>query len=131
MGRTIPPQSDKSFQDINLRIWQHLEERDWLDNPPRGLATSIALEASELLEHYQWSDAPVGTKHDLSEELADILIYAFEFAQVNEIDIAEAIELKLQKTAKKYPAEAFKNKSAMDKRKNWLDSKLKHRKEGL
>ncbi len=124
-------QSDKSFEDISRRIRKHLEERDWQDNPPRGLATSILLEASELLEHYQWHDQPVGDKAELAEELADIFIYAFQFAQAYDIDIPQAIEAKLEKAAKKYPAESFKNKTPEERKKNWLESKLNHRKEGL
>lgn len=126
-----PRQSSASFEDINQHIWQHLVERDWHHNPARGLATSIALEAAELLEHYQWRDKPVGNKHDLAAELADIFIYAFQFAQVNDIDIAKAITDKLALAAQKYPAEAFKNKSAAERRQNWIDSKLKYRKDGL
>jgi NTP pyrophosphatase (non-canonical NTP hydrolase) len=124
-------QSDKSFEDINQRVWRHVTERDWQDNSTRGLATSILLEAAELLEHYQWRDEPIGDRAALGEELADIFIYAFQFAQANNIDIAEAIELKLQKAAKKYPAKDFKGKTAAERKKNWLDSKLKYRKEGL
>ncbi len=73
----------------------------------------------------------MGDQAALGEELADIFIYAFQFAQANNIDIAEAIELKLQKAARKYPAEVFKNKSKTEQRKNWLDAKLNHTKEGL
>lgn len=124
-------QQDVTFQDINMLIWNHLEERDWHHNPPRGLATSIALEASELLEHYQWSDEPVGSKADLASELADIFIYAFEFAQSQDIDIAEAITQKLAAAAKKYPAKDFKGKATADMHKAWIDAKLHHRKEGL
>lgn len=124
-------QSNQSFEDVSQRIYRHLEERDWQNNPPRGLTTSILLEAAELLEHYQWRDKPVGDNAALAEELADIFIFAFQFAQVNDIDITAAIESKLQKAAKKYPAEAFKNKSQAERDKNWIDSKLKHRKEGL
>jgi NTP pyrophosphatase (non-canonical NTP hydrolase) len=124
-------QSTKTFDDISRRIYQHLEERDWQGNKPRNLATSIVLEASELLEHYQWGDKPVGDRAALAEELADIFIYGFEFAQATGIDIAEAIELKLQKAAKKYPAEDFKNKSKEEREKNWIESKLRHKKEGL
>lgn len=127
----ITPQSDTTFDEINQRIYQHLIERDWLNNPARGLAISIALEANELVEHYQWSDTPVGSREDLAEELADIFIYAFQFAQANDIDITEAITKKLEKAARKYPAEKFKGKSAEERRTAWLDSKLNHQKEGL
>jgi NTP pyrophosphatase (non-canonical NTP hydrolase) len=128
-----PPkaQSSDSFEDISQLIYKHLEERDWLGDPPRGLAISIALEANELLEHYQWSEEPVGTKNDLAGELADIFIYAFGFAHANDIDIANAIRAKLEKSAQKYPAAAFKNKSNEEMRAAWLDAKLKHQKEGL
>jgi len=124
-------QQNTSFEAIDQLIWQHLEERDWHRNPPRGLAISIALEASELLEHYQWGDEPVGSREDLAAELADIFIYAFQFAQANQIDIVEAIQAKLHKAAEKYPAEAFKGKTGTAKREAWLDAKLQHHKTGL
>lgn len=124
-------QSDATFEDVNNKIYQHLAERDWQDGPARGLAISIALEASELVEHYQWSDKPVGSREELGEELADIFIYAFQFAHANEINIVEAIEKKLEKAAKKYPAEKFKGKSEEEREKNWIESKLNHRKAGL
>lgn len=126
-----PQQSNESFEAINQLILQHLEDRDWLGNPARGLAISIALEASELVEHYQWSDKPVGGKEAIGEELADILIYAFEFAQANDIDMVEAIRAKLVKAGKKYPAEAFKGKSKDERREAWKQAKLNHKKEGL
>jgi NTP pyrophosphatase (non-canonical NTP hydrolase) len=125
------PQSDSSFQEINLLIWNFLQARDWHQLKSRGLATSISLEASELLEHYQWSDDPIGDKAELSAELADILIYCFEFAQQNDIDIAEAIRTKLEKANSKYPAEAFKGKVGEDRREAWVTAKLNSRKKGL
>lgn len=126
-----PLQSDTSFEAINQLIWQHIEARDWHHNPPRGLATSIALEAAELLEHYQWSDEPVGSPEDLAGELADIMIYAFEFAQATNINIAAAIERKLEKAALKYPAEEFKDKHGAANTEAWMKAKLRHQKQGL
>ncbi|HEY5695754.1 MAG TPA: MazG-like family protein, partial [Candidatus Saccharimonadales bacterium] len=109
----------------------HLEERDWHTNPSRGLAISLALEAAELLEHYQWGDEPVGGRNEVGEELADVFIYGMQIAQQNNIDIAEHIHKKLEKAAKKYPAKDFKGKNAVDMRANWMKNKLAHRKEGL
>lgn len=126
-----PAQQKVTFEEINQLIWRHLEARDWHQNPPRGLATSIALEAAELLEHYQWNDKPVGSTADLASELADVFIYAFEFAKATGIDIADAVQRKLAESAQKYPAEAFKDKTAEDKRDAWLNAKLQHRKSGL
>lgn len=127
----VTKQSDDSFEDISQIIWRHLEERDWQHNPSRGLAISIALEANELLEHYQWGDKSVGNKDDLAEELADIFIYAFQFAQAEGIDIPAAIKDKLAKAAKKYPAKAFKGKNDDERKTAWLDAKLHHKKKGL
>jgi NTP pyrophosphatase (non-canonical NTP hydrolase) len=126
-----PAQSDTSFETINQLIWDHLEARDWQSNPARGLAISIALEANELLEHYQWREEPVGDQAALAEELADIFIYAFQFAQTCDLDIAQAIRDKLRKAGEKYPASAFKNKSSQERRDAWLEAKLRHQKQGL
>lgn len=131
MTGPAPQQSDTTFEAINRLIWKHLEERGWTTNKARDIATSISLEASELLEHYQWSDQPVGSREELAAELADIFIYAFQFAQLHDIDIAEAIRLKLKKSAAKYPAEKFKGKKQGEKRAAWLESKKQYRKEGL
>jgi NTP pyrophosphatase (non-canonical NTP hydrolase) len=126
-----PRQSDQTFDEIAQIIWQYLVEREWQNNPSRGLATSIALEAGELLEHYQWHDEPVGDKEELAAELADIFIYAFQFAMTNDIDIAGAMKLKLDKAAKKYPAKSFQGKSAEERSAAWIDAKLHYKKEGL
>lgn len=121
------PKHDDTFKEISELIWQHLVDRDW-DNPePRSLAISISLEASELLEHYQWSDKPVGDKEALGEELADILIYAFQLAHVIGVEPADIIRDKLQKAGKKYPAERFKGLSSAEKSKAWLETKIQHR----
>lgn len=123
--------SDITFQEISDRIYNHLKKRDWHNNQSRGLAISIALEAAELLEHYQWQDDSIGSKDDLAAELADIFIYAFQLAQNNNIDIPKAIIAKLEKTTKKYPTKDFKGKNEAEQNKAWLENKLKHRKEGL
>jgi NTP pyrophosphatase (non-canonical NTP hydrolase) len=128
-----PKQSSTSLEELNQLIWEHLEARDWHQASPRGLAVSLSLEANELLEHYQWRDAPVGSKEELAAELADILIYAFQFAQSQQIDIESAIRGKLKKAAQKYPAAKFKGKAANDMLKEWVDTKIQHRnhKKGL
>lgn len=126
-----PKQQATTLEELNQTIWDHMEARDWHNNPSRGLAISLSLEAGELLEHYQWQDEPVGGTDAVGEELADIFIYGIQFAQINNIDIAEAIKRKLEKAAKKYPAEDFKGKSAEQMQKTWIENKLAHRKTGL
>jgi 8-oxo-dGTP diphosphatase len=119
-------QSD-SITEISERIWQHLIDRDWDTPTARSLAISISLEANELLEHYQWNEQAIGNKEALAEELADIFIYALEYAHVLGIDPAQAIRDKLAKTALKYPAEQFKGKGEAEKRERWLAAKAAHR----
>jgi NTP pyrophosphatase (non-canonical NTP hydrolase) len=124
-------QSDKTFQEISQLIREHLEARDWQDNPTRGLAISLVLEASELLEHYQWRDTPVGSSEQVGEELADVFIYAFQIAQSLDINITDAVEKKLIKAGKKYPADSFKGKSDTERTAAWIDAKVNYTKEGL
>lgn len=131
MSNPPAPQSDVSFEAMSQRIWRHIDERDWNDSTPQSLAISIALEANELLEHYQWDSNAVGNKQELAEELADVFIYAFQFAHRYDIDIPAVIEDKLQKTAKKYPADKFKNANSEERRKNWYEAKQNHQKKGL
>lgn len=121
--------SAKTFDDLTNAIMAHLTERNWQNNPPRGLAISIALEANELLEHYQWGDEPVGKKEELAGELADIMIYAIQFARYYDIDISEAIHAKLAIQAKKYPAENFQSADPDERRKAWLEAKKNHKKD--
>lgn len=119
-------QSDKSFEEVATQIRQHLDERGWLRHAGRGLAISIALEASELLEHYQWDDEAVGDKQAIAGELADIIIYAFQFADSQDIDIAEAIGRKLASSAQKYPLSEFSKDLPQEERQaNWLKRKAR------
>lgn len=125
------PQSSKSFEEVSRQIYEHMLARDWHANPSRGIAISIAIEASELLEHYQWNETAIGDQAAIAEELADILIYAIQFGQVNDIDIVGAIEKKLEKSNKKFPAELFKHKTGIEQEQNRLKAKLNYKKPGL
>lgn len=126
-----PKQQAVTLEELNQIIWNHMEARDWHTNPSRGIAISLSLEANELLEHYQWQDEPAGGTEAVGEELADIFIYGIQFAQINNIDLADHIKRKLEKAAKKYPAENFKGKTAEEMKKNWIKNKLDHKKTGL
>ena len=61
---------------------------------PRNLAISLALEAGEVLEHFQWRDAPVDTPA-LASELADVTLYLLQLASVSGIDLEKAVLDKL------------------------------------
>jgi len=123
--------STPTFDDAVKAVNTHLAERHWENNPPRGLAISIALEANELLEHYQWQDEPIGSTDEIAGELADILIYAIQFAHHYNIDIPESIMTKLAKAAKKYPADKFQTTDPAERRVAWLEAKTNHQKDTL
>jgi NTP pyrophosphatase (non-canonical NTP hydrolase) len=61
---------------------------------PRNLAASLAIEAAEVLEHYQWAEAADST--ELAGELADVALYLLQLASVTGIDLEQAILDKLQ-----------------------------------
>jgi NTP pyrophosphatase (non-canonical NTP hydrolase) len=62
---------------------------------PRNLAISLALEAAEILEHFQWSDE-VKDNQELSSELADVALYLLQLASVSEIDLEQAVLDKIE-----------------------------------
>ena len=62
---------------------------------PRNLAISLALEAAEILEHFQWRDE-AKDKEELASELADLALYLLQLASVSEIDLEKAILEKLE-----------------------------------
>lgn len=62
---------------------------------PRNLAISLALEAAEILEHFQWRDE-TKNKDELASELADVALYLLQLASVSEINLEEAVLKKLE-----------------------------------
>jgi NTP pyrophosphatase (non-canonical NTP hydrolase) len=100
------------MQDTIAKIRRFRDERDWRKfHDPKNLAASISIEAGELLELFQWMSGEEATrfaaenKERVSEEIADVAIYLIELADITGIDLAHAIEGKLEKNAKKYPVE--------------------------
>ncbi len=63
---------------------------------PRNISISLALEASEVLEHFQWSDIS-RNEEDLPGELADVALYLLQLASILSIDLEQAILAKLEK----------------------------------
>lgn len=94
---------------IIAEIIKFRDEREWKQyHNPKDLAISISLEASELLENFQWapSDEAVNKKlRNIKEELADVLIYSVLFAEAVGFNIDEIIMEKLSLNNAKYPVE--------------------------
>ena len=110
---------DTLISQLKQRVLTFCEVRHWRNSAnPRDIAISISLESSELLEHFQWDTdfSPDALKKDLNElnrltnEVADIFIYAILFADRLNIDLTKAINSKLMLNEKKYPQKLFKAK---------------------
>jgi len=98
-------------------IKQFRDQRDWMQfHDPKNMSISIILEASELLEHFQWkNEAEVEqyikeNREEIQDEIADVAMYLFELADNLGIDLAEAMKSKLEKNRKKYPVEKAKGR---------------------
>lgn len=87
-----------------------VEERDWARfHSPENLAKSIAIEAGELLEEFQWS--PEFDEDRVRWELADVLTYCYELAARLGLDPETIILEKLEITRAKYPVETARGRS--------------------
>lgn len=95
------------LEELNQRIKRFNDDRDWNQfHTPSNLAKSISIEANELLECYQWSeDADIAS---VKEELADVMNYCLQLAQVLNVDIIDIIQEKMDKNEKKYPVDKAK-----------------------
>lgn len=98
--------------DVKERVTAFLKERAWEKaHSPKNLAMSIAIEAAELMEIYQWvpSEAAYEVSRDpqtfehIQEEVADVVIYCVSLARALNFDLARAIERKIAKNGVKYP----------------------------
>jgi len=106
-----------NLDDLQKKIIAFRDERDWKQfHTPKDMAISLALEAAEVLEHFQWkNEAEIAeylktNKEDIGDELADVLWWVLLMSHDLGIDILEASERKIEKTAKKYPVEKSKGK---------------------
>ena len=102
---------------LTEKIKKFRDERDWMQfHNHKDMALSLMLEAAEVLEHFQWkSPEEVNSyadksKNQISQELADVAMYLFELADNLGIDLAEAIENKIEINARKYPVHKAKGK---------------------
>ncbi len=98
----------QAFDPVLLnQVIRFRDERNWKQfHTPKDLSISLALEAAELLECFQWSgsDTHVEGKLDaMKEELADVFIYSILMASSLDLDIGTIIYDKLTKNGKKYP----------------------------
>jgi NTP pyrophosphatase (non-canonical NTP hydrolase) len=113
--------STTRISELKERVLAFVQERDWEQfHSPKNLSMALAAETAELMEHFLWA-TPEESKSvakdpakrsKIAEELADVVIYALEFANSTGLDIAASIESKIAANARKYPVEKARGRSA-------------------
>lgn len=111
--------STATVDSLKRLMADFVAERDWEPfHDAKNLSASIAIEAAELMEHFQWvrsdelhtiGDDPAAM-HAIRDELADIFAYLLSFATRMEIDLASSLEEKMKKNAAKYPADRYRGR---------------------
>ncbi|WJE49903.1 nucleotide pyrophosphohydrolase [Peribacillus frigoritolerans] len=97
------------IKELTDKVIQFRDNRNWKQfHNPKDLAISLSLEASELLENFQWKNSEEAlskNKENIKDELADVIIYSMLLANDLNVDIAEIVNEKIEKNNIKYPVE--------------------------
>lgn len=100
-----------SLSELRQRLRHFAAERNWAQfHNPKNLAASVAIEAAEILEHFQWLTAeqsaalPEAERAAVAHEIADVLLYLIRLADTLGIDPVAAAFDKIDINARKYPA---------------------------
>jgi len=106
-----------NIKDLTKRIIDFRDARDWKQfHNPKDLSLSLVLEATEVMEHFQWKSKEEMEEHlkthkeDVADELADTLYWILLMGNDFNIDVLKALDKKLKKTEEKYPVEKAKGK---------------------
>ncbi len=95
------------MNDVIKKIEEFCLKRDWKNDDPNQLLSSIFIELGELAEHYQWTSKFKVLKEDekveVSYEFVDVVFYLFRLAGKSGIDLDKAFAEKLKKLEIKYP----------------------------
>lgn len=108
--------SKENISDLTNRIISFRDARDWKQfHNPKDSALSLTLEATEVLEHFQWKNGEELEKYcetykdNIGEELADVFYWILLMSHDLDIDITKALNKKMKKNEKKYPVEKFRS----------------------
>ena len=102
--------STTTIDKLKQLVHDFVAERDWEQfHAPKNLSMALAIEAAELMEHFQWIDLPASHAiagdpeklADVGEELADVFAYSLALADVLGIDIADCVRAKMVKKRRK------------------------------
>ena len=108
-----------SIADLREQVRDFVDQRDWRQfHAPKNLSMALAIEAAELMEHFQWitvdqsrhagEDEQKGAA--IGEELADVFCYVLALANELDIDLSTALRQKMIKNQRKYPIERYRGR---------------------
>jgi dCTP diphosphatase len=116
---TKPSSDYAKLNDLLRRIRVFSHARNWSQfHNPKDLAISLSLEASEVLEHFQWKSTEEMQRHlaenggKVADELADVLYWVLLMSDYFGIDLPAALDRKMTENEAKYPVEKTKNSHA-------------------
>ncbi len=110
---------ETTIAELRNVVREFVDARDWQQfHSPKNLTMALAIEAAELMEHFQWitTDASRRIAEDpekltaVGEELADVLCYTLAIANELDLDLSNALREKMKKNVLKYPAEEFRGR---------------------
>jgi NTP pyrophosphatase (non-canonical NTP hydrolase) len=109
----------ETVAELRQLVDRFVQERNWAQfHNPKNLSMALAIEAAELMEHFQWLDLDESraVAQDplrltaVAEELADVICYALAMANEFNLDVADSLRAKMIKNAEKYPAAEFRGR---------------------
>lgn len=113
------PDRDSTVGQLRDLVREFVAERDWQRyHDPKNLSMAIAIEAAELMEHFQWlrseelanAAGDERIRGEICDEMADIACFLLAMANVLDVDLSEAIRRKMVKNRSKYPADEFRGR---------------------
>ena len=108
-----------TVHELRQLVDEFVSQRDWHQfHTPKNLSIALAVEAAELMEHFQWLDPEESRavardaerRAAAGEELADVICYALAMANELGLDLSSAVRDKMVKNAQKYPADEFRGR---------------------
>jgi NTP pyrophosphatase (non-canonical NTP hydrolase) len=117
------PDVSTTIGELRRLVADFVARRDWQQfHAPKNLAMSLAIEAAELMEHFQWISAEESRRAaddprrlaEIGDELADVLCYALAMANQLDLDLSAALMQKMAKNEQKYPAAEFRGRWGHD-----------------
>jgi NTP pyrophosphatase (non-canonical NTP hydrolase) len=109
-----------TLADLRQRVAEFVADRDWEQfHVPKNLSVAVAVEAAELMEHFQWlthEQAAASLRDEaeraaVADELADVLIYALSLANVLDVDVSAAVLGKLERNERRFPAAEWRGRA--------------------